>query len=51
MNKENIKELIQKAEESVYGIEIITATNVELELITAIEYMIQAFKSLKELEE
>lgn len=54
MNKENIKRLIQKAENNINAINInhkYSTTNVDDKLIAAIEYIIQAFKGLKELED
>lgn len=52
MNKENIKKLIQKAEENVYAINYkYLTTNVDDKLIAAIDYIIQALKGLKELED
>ena len=48
----NIKKLIQKAEENVYAINYkYLTTNVDDKLIAAIEYIIQALKGLKELED
>lgn len=54
MNKENIKKLIQKAEKNVNIINNKykhAATDVDDKLINAIEYIIQALKGLKELED
>ena len=54
MNKENIKKLIQKAEKNVNAINYkykYSTTNVDDKLIAAIEYIIQALKGLKELED
>lgn len=54
MNKENIKKLIQKAEKNVNIINNkykYAATDVDDKLINAIEYIIQALKGLKELED
>lgn len=52
MNKENIKKLIQKAEENVYSINYkCLTTSVDDKLIAAIGYIIQALKGLKELED
>lgn len=54
MNKENIKKLIQKAEKNINTINNkykYAATDVDDKLINAIEYIIQALKGLKELED
>ena len=54
MNKENIKKIIQKAEKNINTINNkykYAATDVDDKLINAIEYIIQALKGLKELED
>lgn len=54
MNKENIKKLIQKAEKNINVINNkykYAASDVDDKLINAIDYIIQALKGLKELED
>lgn len=52
MNKENIKKLIQKAEENLCAIHYgYITTSVDDKLIAALDYTIQVLKGLKELED
>ncbi len=52
MKKENIKKLIRKAEENLYAIDYkYLTTSVDDKVIAAVDYIIQAIKGLKELEE
>lgn len=52
MKKENLRKVIQRAEQSVYSIDTasLITTAVDDKVITALEYIIQAIKGLEELE-